>query len=48
MKTQRRRLQKLRKGELEKEKAEKAHDNWFNQVRPMSTPKKTWRKKWLA
>jgi hypothetical protein len=47
-KTQRRRLQKLRKKELEEEKEEKAWDEWFNQVSPMTKPKQTWREKRLA
>jgi hypothetical protein len=47
-KMQRRKLQKLHKSELEKERAENAHDDWFNQARPMSVPRKTWREKRLA
>jgi hypothetical protein len=31
-KTQHRRLQKLRKQEIEREKEEKAHDEWFNEA----------------
>jgi hypothetical protein len=38
----------LHKNELEKERAEKSCDDWFNQARPMITPKKTWREKRLA
>jgi hypothetical protein len=44
-KTQWRRLQKMRKSEMEREKA---CDEWFNQARPMIAPKKTWREKRLA
>jgi hypothetical protein len=47
-KTQRRRLHKLRKAEIEKDKEEKEHDEWFNAARPMTTPKMTWREKRLA
>jgi hypothetical protein len=47
-KTQRRRLQKLRKAEIEREKAEIERDKWFNRARPMTTIKKTWREKMLA
>jgi hypothetical protein len=47
-KTQRRRLQKLRKAETEREKAEIERDEWFNQARPMTTIKKMWREKRLA
>jgi hypothetical protein len=36
------------KSELEKEKVEKARDDWCNQARPMAAPKKTWREKRLA
>jgi hypothetical protein len=38
----------LRKGEIEREKAEKERDEWFNQARPMTTVKKTWREKRLV
>jgi hypothetical protein len=34
-KMQRRRLQKLHKSEIEKEREEKARDDWFNEVQPM-------------
>jgi hypothetical protein len=34
-----------RKNELERERAERARDEWFNQARPMITTKKTWREK---
>jgi hypothetical protein len=44
-KTQRRRLQKLHKNEIDKEKKEKAHDEWFNKARPMTKHHMTWRKK---
>jgi hypothetical protein len=47
-KTQRRRLHKLRKAEIEREKAEIERDGWFNRARPMTTIKKTWREKRLA
>jgi Mg-chelatase subunit ChlI len=40
-KTQHRRLQKLRKQEIEREKEEKARDEWFNEARPMVVTKKT-------
>jgi hypothetical protein len=38
-KTQRRRLQKLHKSEIDKEREENTHDEWFNKVRPMTRPK---------
>jgi hypothetical protein len=44
-KTQRRRLHKLRKSELEQAKEEAAHDAWFNEARPMKAPEKTWKEK---
>jgi hypothetical protein len=44
-KTQWRRLQKMRKNELEQEKAKKARDNCFNQARPIVEMKKTSREK---
>jgi hypothetical protein len=47
-KTQRRRLQKLRKAQIEREKAEIERDEWFNRARPVTTIKKTWMEKRLA
>jgi hypothetical protein len=47
-KTQRWRLQKLRKKEIEQGKMEAACDAWFNEARPMKPPKKTWKEKRLA
>jgi hypothetical protein len=44
-KTQRRRLQKMRRAELAEKKEEEEHDKWFNQARPM---RQTWREKRLA
>lgn len=47
-KTQRRRLQKIRRRELEEKRAEEERDRWFNQARPMIPQKKTWKEKRLA
>jgi hypothetical protein len=41
-------LQKLWQKELAEKKEEKDRDYWFNHTRPMTKPKLTWRKKWLA
>jgi hypothetical protein len=41
-------LQKLHKREIELKRAKHARDEWFNQARPMMSPKKTWREKRLA
>jgi hypothetical protein len=38
----------MRKIELEREEEEKAHDDRFNQARPVVETKKTWREKRLA
>jgi hypothetical protein len=43
-----RRLQKLRKKEMEAKKAEDVHDEWFNRAWPMTSLKKTWRERRLA
>jgi hypothetical protein len=47
-KTQQRRLHKLCKGKIGKEKAEKERDEWYNQARSMITVKNTWREKRLT
>jgi hypothetical protein len=47
-KTQRRQLQKLRQVEIAAAREEAARDAWFNEVRPMTEPKNTWREKRLA
>jgi hypothetical protein len=47
-KTQKRRLQKMRKKQLAKKKEEEERDYWFKCLRPMSKPKQMWQEKWLA
>jgi hypothetical protein len=44
-KTQRGRLQKMRKREQEQAKEEAARDAWFNEAWPMTVPQKTWKEK---
>jgi hypothetical protein len=38
-KTQRRRLKKMYKSEMDREREERAHDEWFNKAWPMIMPK---------
>jgi hypothetical protein len=45
---QRRRLQKMKQREIEERKGEVESDQWFNQARPMTGVKQTWREKRLA
>lgn len=45
--TQKRRVQRLRTLEIKEEIAEKKHDKWFNQDKPM-IPTKTWKEKRIA
>jgi hypothetical protein len=47
-KIQRHRLQKLRQCELVEKQEEVERDRWFNQLRPMTRPRQTWREKRLA
>jgi hypothetical protein len=47
-KPQRCRLQKLRQEEIAAAREEASRDAWFNQVCPMTEPKRTWREKRLA
>jgi hypothetical protein len=47
-KTQRRRLQKMRQAELAEKREEDVCDKWFNQARPMTGIRKTWREQCLA
>jgi hypothetical protein len=47
-KTQRRRLQKVRKKEINEEGKERACDEWFNKAHSMAKPQLTWRGKQLA
>jgi hypothetical protein len=44
-KTQRRRLQKLRKNEIEHAREEAARNAWFNEAHPMKIPEKMWTQK---
>jgi hypothetical protein len=46
--TQKRRIQRLRAMEIAEKKKEEERDRWFNQARPVVSPKKTWREKRLA
>jgi hypothetical protein len=47
-KPQRCRLQKLRQAEIAAAREEASHDAWFNQVCPITEPKRTWREKRLT
>jgi hypothetical protein len=47
-KPQRCQLQKLRQEEIAMAREEASRDAWFNQVCPMTEPKRTWREKRLA
>jgi hypothetical protein len=41
-KTQKRRLQNMHQRELAEKKEEEEREYWFNHLRPMTKPKKTW------
>jgi hypothetical protein len=47
-KTQKHKLQKMRKRELVEKEREEELDYWFNHLRPMTKPKQTWWEKRLA
>jgi hypothetical protein len=47
-KTQRRRLKKMYKSEMDREREERAHVEWFNKAWPMIMLKQMWREKQLA